>query len=69
MEMEYDAIIPPAKIKVIGVGGGGSNAVQNCSDCKHSSPSEGVETQRLMPDSRRAANRTGVSFSAARSTV
>ena len=29
MEMEYDAIIPPAKIKVIGVGGGGSNAVQN----------------------------------------
>lgn len=27
MEMEYDAI--PAKIKVIGVGGGGSNAVQN----------------------------------------
>ncbi|MEG2005786.1 MAG: cell division protein FtsZ, partial [Bilophila sp.] len=29
MDMQLEAVIPPAKIKVIGVGGGGSNAVQN----------------------------------------
>lgn len=29
MDMQFDAVRPPANIKVIGVGGGGGNAVQN----------------------------------------
>ena len=29
MDMQFEADTPPANIKVIGVGGGGGNAVQN----------------------------------------
>lgn len=32
MEMEFEGLTPPAKIKVIGVGGGGGNAVQTMID-------------------------------------
>ena len=32
MDMQFEADTPPANIKVIGVGGGGGNAVQNMID-------------------------------------